>query len=73
MPAIAIITGGVLAVVAYVYILANDERWLVVSILSYLLLFMHQAQLSRETAPPLDIPEILILFDFFPWHYSVVY
>jgi O-antigen ligase len=66
IPVIVSVLGFSVAFVVYVYVLVNDERWLIVSIMAYLLLFMHQAQLSNAVAPPLDIPEILFSIIFFP-------
>ncbi len=62
---IPIIAGAVLGLALYIYILADDERWLLVSIVSHLLLFLRVSAGSGEN-PAIGIPEIIFSAIFFP-------
>lgn len=62
---VPIIAAAVLALALYVYILADDKRWLVVAIISHILLFLKVTKGVGET-PPLGPAEIVFSLIFFP-------
>ena len=66
MLAVPIIACGVLGVALYVYVLADDERWLIVAILCHLLLFLRTGPGGSGEVTPIGIPDIAFSVIFFP-------
>ncbi len=62
---VPVITAAVLALALYIYILADDKRWLVVAIISHILLFLRVTKGAGET-PALGPAEIVFSLIFFP-------